>query len=215
MIFDEKLLFEAVRYALEEMTPPERDAFEERLADDQDAREALAVAVQLCETVKAAVDEMAENADNMADRRPREYFERSLAGSDLHAAQQAERRWRRPATLAAMALAASVLIAVIVVGTSRDRRLPNLASPTIDADRQLAVAWANSPAITELSEAGDVTDDADSINAESENADADENDGPSFDLVPTDKTDWLLEALTASQRHEPLFPPNSATRGEG
>jgi len=214
MIFDEKLLFEAVRYALEEMTPPERDAFEERLADDQDAREALAVAVKLCETVTATLDEMAENAENMANRRPREYFDRSFAVNDSHLATHVERRWRRRAAWTAMALAASVLIAVMVAGIGRERG-PNLASPSTDVDRQLAVVWANSPAITELSDVGDAADDANSVNAVLDSTEPDENDGPSSDLVPTDRTDWLLEALTASQRHEQLFPPHAATRGEG
>jgi len=44
----------AFSYAAGELTPPEAEQFELRLADDQEAREALARAVEMCQTVSAA-----------------------------------------------------------------------------------------------------------------------------------------------------------------
>lgn len=216
MMVDEEIFFEAVRYTLQEMSPPERDAFERLLADDQHARESLAFAVKLFEMTAGAFDELSQNT---ADGRPREYFDRSLA--EVNPQVAADHRWRRPSTWAAMALAASVLTAVIVLGVKRDRSLPSFTSARADADRQLAVAWAKSPALSEVSDAGevvddaDVADDADSVDTQFENIDAGGNDAPPFDIVPTDRTDWLLEALTASRRHERFFPTHAATRGEG
>ncbi|MGH7139463.1 MAG: hypothetical protein ACREHD_27270 [Pirellulales bacterium] len=160
---DETLAFEAMRYALEEMRPSERETFERQLLEDQAARKALVDAVAVCEVMK----EMFASADERANRRSGELIQpavnhRAERQSGIESAAVVDGLWQRRAVWASLALAASVMIAVVLSGVGRDRgrHALQLAQPAVgdnspsldgmsDSDRmsdrgkQLAVAWLN------------------------------------------------------------------------
>lgn len=214
----EDLLSTAVRYVLEEMTGDERAEFECRLVERQDAREAVAEAVALCQSAKRAIDTVMRDAampkvESAASRRSAEGV------SPLQSVAQDERVWRAPATWVAMAVAASIVLAVVMTGVggvnpfghkltngvspgdvSVDRRSPaseSLASAQADRSKQLAVAWLSFlPSPNEAALLADVTDaatadgedDADDGSAEDASLAGDELDGEGDVVALVDST---------------------------
>lgn len=106
----EDLLCTALRYVLDELTVEEKAEFECRLLGRQDAREAVAEAVALCQPAKHALDVVSRGAVPAADGRPAEGVAR------VQSASQLERVWRAPSAWAAMVVAASIVLAVVIAG---------------------------------------------------------------------------------------------------
>ncbi|HVA48898.1 MAG TPA: hypothetical protein VNH11_21205 [Pirellulales bacterium] len=193
---DEEPLFTAVRYVLEDLSPSQRDAFEQRLLEDQPTRECLVQAVKFCQVVgEGLLPAVEPGAWSEGEG------ERGVDGEPA----RAERHWPRRAAWASLALAASVLLAVFVIGTGDRHRLPVGDSSPGDPQRQLAVAWVNSAAIVESERATETRGAlADDIAATE---------------PPDDKTigtggDWLFEAVTAPQPSG-VPEPSTANHREG
>jgi hypothetical protein len=102
----------AFRYAAGELSPDESSAFEARLAEDQEAREAVAAAVELAAAVIAARPALPETLPFVAPRR---------------------HPWRWVATVAAAACVA------LVVWASRP---PGTTEPERDAAPDVALNWS-------------------------------------------------------------------------
>lgn len=121
----DELFFTAVRYALEELSPPARDAFEQRLLVDQQARECLAEAVSVsqfaCQGLRGAVEPAALVGSRATAGRPR----RAIVGTSL-------------------ALAASLLFVVGLAQLGKRGDLPTADTMRDERGRQLAVAWVTS-----------------------------------------------------------------------
>ena len=228
----EKLLLEALMYSLDDMPPQERKAFEQRLVTDQAAREAVAEAVLMCQITDRVLHEMtekrAEMAEKRADRRAAEFFDPAFSGpapgvptngaaGRVQSAAHVDGIWRRKAVWAALAVAASILVA-LVVGIGRERTMPDgngghIASAdgesNPDGGKLLAVAWLNSAALTGSPDdfANDevVTDEAAGDEAVSEDDDEvamlDTGGVDTTDTLESDASmpedDWLFEAVTA------------------
>ena len=111
----------AVRYVLGELPPAEAVAFEERLAVDQPAREAVALAVRLTEA-------LAES----------EMTARTPAETSAPVVALPSRRSRRR-LLAIVAAAAVVLLAVVI-------EAPRSARPVAADDARLAALWSETDA---------------------------------------------------------------------
>lgn len=139
----DELFFTAIRYALDELSPRARDAFEHRLIVDQQARECLVEAVAVCqhacEGMQAAVE-------------PAAFPQAALmqATADQAAAQPtvvADSRTnvpRRSVAWTCLALAASLLLAVGLSMFNQRGHLPVADTKSDEAGRQLAVAWVTS-----------------------------------------------------------------------
>ena len=122
-------------YAAGELTPGESEAFEARLADDQDAREALARAVELGHCVAAA--ESLEPAEVWSSHSVRRHSASGASGP----------QWARRLTWMAIGSAASLLVAALVAGSGVLPRLmeqfggqDNIVA--IDNTGELATAWS-------------------------------------------------------------------------
>ena len=207
-------LSEAMAYVLDELSPAEQEAFERRLIDDQDLRDAVVEVVGLCETVTSLQDA------NLQD--DGEIFPLHRCATNEDSRRDVPERlfaW------GAVALAASVMLAVVVAGLSRSRSM--VGSDDKDAQAQLAVVWANTPSLSERSEGGPVVDDVTGeamaiddagalIDESPDGDDEDENGldlGPADGGSPTDNGGWMYEALTDSRLHPALPPTTSETRG--
>lgn len=211
----EDLLATALRYVLEEMPSFERAEFECRLVERQDAREAVADAVALCQFGKQAIDHVMEDTEARANWRPAEFIE------PVRPASQLDRLWRAPATWAAMIVAASIVVAVVLTGVRSGNQFEhkpiagapdtasadtnasdadNSAGRRADQGKQLAVAWLNflpSPNGTALAvDATEIEDDALGVE-EDNNALAGDEDIMAFSDSGTTGSDWLFQAVTA------------------
>jgi anti-sigma factor RsiW len=238
----EKLLLEAVEYVLDDLPPAEREAFEARLADDQAAREAVAEAVVLCRSLRAALTELVEEQTGLSlcpdglGRPPHGEFSDSLSqsaraadgavlpGAALLPASSVERLWRRPAFWAATAIAASIALVVFVADVARG---PNLAQhPPAGAGRsgldasvaERSVDGEKELAVAWLNSASltDASDEAavseSAINSDDDLALVDAH-GDFVSPALSPESDWLFEAVTA-----PPVPPtgsNTPTPQEG
>lgn len=178
--FEDRLFFDAVLYVLDEMSPSDRAAFEQRLTEEEVAREALAGAVQFCQTLLRSTLV-------------------SPASINFAPAAHGKSRWRRPAIWgAAVAMAAGVL-AMALIGPARQEKAPSLDLAEADPGRQLAVAWANLASPAEATDDGEGVDEiaADPLSDEwLDDADVESDASSEREASPT--ADWLWEALTAS-----------------
>ena len=130
---DSELFWLAFRYSIGEMSPDEALDFEERLDFDQEAREAVAEAVEL-----GAATELAET------QLPEPYFILPwfLRPASLLAALERADVRERTAKVGGIALAAAACMALAIAGFSRfGRETSATLSPE---DRQLANIWATS-----------------------------------------------------------------------
>ncbi|HQU41343.1 MAG: hypothetical protein B7Z73_11030 [Planctomycetia bacterium 21-64-5] len=199
---NEEPLFTAVRYLLEELSPSQRDAFEQRLLEDQPTRECLVQAVKFCQVVGEGLRAEGWSEGETERRRDGE-------------TASAERQWPRRAAWASLALAAGLLLAVVVAGIG-NRHRPLAASSPGDPQRQLAVAWANSAAIVESVD-GRLGMNGEEIRMPTDERSTETSGALADDIAatepPDDKTigtggDWLFEAVTAPQ---PLGVPEPST----
>ena len=126
----DELFFTAVRYALDELSANARDAFEQRLLVDQDARECLAEAVAICQRARAGMDPAAEPA-----------IAAGLRTVDSRNSVESE---RRSILWTCLALAASLLLAVGLWGFGKRGDMPLVEKNADETGRQLAVAWLTS-----------------------------------------------------------------------
>ncbi|HEX7377541.1 MAG TPA: hypothetical protein VF278_10540, partial [Pirellulales bacterium] len=106
----EDLLSTALRYVLDELTVEEKAEFECRLLGRQDAREAAAEAVALCQPAKHALDIVSRGVTLAANGRPAEGV------VPVQPASRVERFWRTPAAWATLVVAASIVLAVVMAG---------------------------------------------------------------------------------------------------
>lgn len=106
----EDLLSTALRYVLDELTVEEKAEFECRLLGRQDAREAVAEAVALCQPAKHALDVVSRGVTLVANGRPAEGV------VPVQPASRVERFWRAPAAWTTMVVAASIVLAVVMAG---------------------------------------------------------------------------------------------------
>jgi hypothetical protein len=127
---DSTLQGTALRYAAGDLPPDEVEAFERRLADDQDARDALSEAVRLS---AAALGQAAPAPDRSFRTRLRARLGLSYRGPLAWSA------------LGAAVVAACALLAV----SAADRARPLPASPLVPADAAPTVASAEAPALPE------------------------------------------------------------------
>src|SRR5882724_11426732 len=114
-------------YAAGELESAEAEQFESRLADDQPAREALARAVELCQTVTAA------------ETQRRDYV--SPAAAQITPAAQAQVEWNQRLSWMAIGGLASLLVALLwtgVVGPTWQSAQRNYRS---FSKQNLAFAW--------------------------------------------------------------------------
>ena len=109
----QELAWLAFRYVSDELSVEETAAFEERLASDQAAREAVAEAVLLCEAVSA--------------------------GESVAPASVERRSWRQHLGWAAIGAAACLLL-VLAIRSGEQGFQPPVASTLTSAD--LALVWA-------------------------------------------------------------------------
>jgi hypothetical protein len=222
----DKLLFEAVLYVLDDMPPNDREVFEQRLLDEQAAREAVAEATRICEITYQALHEMDEMVGKRFDRGPTEFFDpefaiptsteptviSSISSAHVQTAEHVDGIWSRAAVWTAMAVAASILI-VIVAGVGRDRT-PRDGKPTDivssdgddlpdsdlpDQGKMLAVAWLNSASLNDATDE-DLNDDVGHDESMNDETPVDDEE---IALVEKDgpaqvpEADWLFEAVTA------------------
>jgi hypothetical protein len=186
--FDDPLFFDALTYVLDEMSPSDRDAFEKRLGDEQDAREAVTQAVWFCQRV---VSSQAESS----------WVTEILPAAPL------EKTWRRPAIWGAAAVAIAASVMALAVIENRKGAAPGVASAAKESGKQLAVAWArvSSPAEA-LGEGnpgeGDTGEGETDGERQLEGAN-NENEVPGS-TEPSPAVDWVLEALTASLSRGPV-----------
>jgi ferric-dicitrate binding protein FerR (iron transport regulator) len=124
-----ELDWSAFCYAAGELSPAEAEAFEQRLASDQAAREALARAVQLTQAVASA---------------------ESLVPVVL---RPASRDWGRRLAWMAIGSAASLLVAVLWMGGRNDTSTVIRQSPASQDQTALAAVWSQTR--DELSTASD------------------------------------------------------------
>lgn len=193
---DEKLAIDACRYVLEEMPASEREAFERRLLEEQTARKAVVDAVEVFQVMK----KMFAAAEERANWRPPEFIQPVATADNF---------WRRRALGVSLALAASVMIAVVLSGIGRDRQRHalQLAQPGVsdnssghdsmsdgmtDRGKQLAVAWLNFlPSPNDPTAALADDDDVDEV------ALVDPAAAPAGDTSASPTDDWLFQAVTA------------------
>lgn len=223
----DKLALDACRYALEEMSAPERESFECQLLEDQAAREAVAEAVAVLESVKNVFDS------------------RRAQPEPVLPAARGEDSGRRRAVWSVMALAASVMLAIVIFGIERGgpgRAVQvakidpakavsagssqkvfsddgSISDGLSDHSKQLASAWLSfvpSPADFMAETNGDsmVDDDVeatDDLEATSGTDDEQVALVDSIEMPAADASgDWLWEAVTASsdeQSSTALAPP--------
>lgn len=115
----------AFQYVNEELSPLEAEAFEERLACDQAAREAVAEAVLLCQAVAAG-----EKVELPAQRRT----------------------WLWPASWAAVGAAACLAVSMLIPPDSREPDQHAAQTSAADAaSADLALIWAQSGVLDEMS----------------------------------------------------------------
>jgi hypothetical protein len=178
--FDDALFFEAVVYVLDEMSPSERASFEQRLIEEQGVREMVAGAVQLCQKVMQA---------QLQSPRP----------LGLDPAVHEKSRLRRPAGWgAAVAMAAGVL-AMALIGPARKEKAPSVAVAEKDRAKELAVAWANLPALALATDDDAGVDELTTDPLSDEWLDyADVESDATGERQPSPAADWVFEALTAS-----------------
>lgn len=181
------LLWDAFRYVADELADDERGAFEERLAEDQAAREAVAQAVQLSQAVASV---SAETNSPAPPRRP------NLSRS------------RRSAVVlsAAAALAVCLLLAVGILFNGADKRGKRPVTETTSAETDRAGALL---ALWSSSEAGSLAfpqDDAENENQEQETIDSQYLE--SFDDSLDDFTvpDWMVSAVRGDVQQDELPP---------
>jgi len=187
-----ELDWSAFCYAAGEMSPAEATAFEDRLADSQPAREALARAVELAGAVAAA--ETLEPVV-LAGAGP-VYLGRSL--------------WGRRLTWMAVGAAASLLVAAVisgplsglssVSGLFRGRANSPLAEredhKSAARSRELAAAWSQTR--QELAVASDAglwfPDHLDAVGPETSDLSADDSDDATLAATPS----WLTAAVLSA-----------------
>ena len=122
--------WQAFCYVANELSPAERDQFEEQLAVDQVAREAVARAVDLARILAVAECHEATAV---------EVFPAPVA--------QADRHWARRVAWMSLGAAASLLVAVLVSSLATNPETSELvASPVQEASGELASAWTESRA---------------------------------------------------------------------
>ncbi len=131
---DREIDWQAFLYLSQEMSPAEIEAFEDLLAHDQEAREALAAAAVL--------------VGKLAIARP-------AAPETLRVAPTAKRGTRRVA--AAATIAASLLVCWLLV-----RNAPGPASPSGDEARELISYWSEAWSPGENDSADPTADDEES-----------------------------------------------------
>lgn len=207
---DARLALQAMSYVLGELPPSDQEAFEVRLIDDQLVREAVVDAVRVCEAMTRLEGE-------------EDLFPASLEFSKRTSVQTGTDRFF---AWGAVALAASVMAAVVVAGLNRAPSM--VASGNTDPQARLALAWASTPSVSDTSDETSETkaigsDDAgilDELGNEEDAATsdvfrADDSDVPPADSnVPAADSNWFYEALTASR--ERAVSPSTAPviRGE-
>lgn len=113
-----ELNWHAFRYIADEMDSAEREAFEDQLADDQQAREAVAEVVELTQSVVLAV-ESSPNTESTTQP-------------------------ARFAPLAWMSLGAALCLAVTLTLQPANPTVPSVASNDATANSELAEHWVSS-----------------------------------------------------------------------
>lgn len=169
------LHFTAFRYVADELSDAERLAFEEQLAVDQAAREAVAEAVALCERLAAAGPVSPG---------------RSLAVSVEQSRRRGGLAWRAAGLVAAMA----ACVAIVWWNAARQAIVPpgqpGIVAETHEAD-VLAVVWA------EAGEESAAEADDDAVDA------VEEEEAESAVLLAEREThvpDWLLTAVVDGEQ---------------
>jgi negative regulator of sigma E activity len=186
---DEPSLFwTAFRYVSDELTAPEAEAFEARLADDQSAREAVAQAVELSQTVVAAVPQMRPIEEPVVLAMPALVRE----------------RWMQPVGWLAAGAAACLALVIAYQSYWPSQAIEQRSSLSL-AQAGLAEAWA---------EAQEQADDA----ALAENDELNQDDAllpmAAIDLLARSEiSDEDLESLTPSWMLAAVSAEQGATSG--
>jgi hypothetical protein len=176
----EELAWLAFCYASDELSPEAASEFENRLAADQAAREALAEAALLISATQAALRE--------------EPYSVGAVSPAEHNAQHRNAQHGKKRSLGWIVVAAAACIAMVVVADGWIAR-QHRGQPVIavnDSDASLALAWADSQFPLDVgdrellagSEEYEYGDDTNSI------------------TVP----DWMLEAVSVRKASEPPAP---------
>lgn len=174
----------AFQYVAGEMSPPEADAFEARLLDDQHAREAVAAAVELCQAVEATCS-MASDA---------------VPATVLSASRSAT--WMVPAAWLTLGAAACLLVVASIhwLDSSTPPASKWVASSASEHDLELALAWSD---VRELQSQGFEADPAiDNDDDSLESSFSDEIESESSD--PLDAPSWIVNALAEREGESPL-----------
>ena len=176
---DHDLLWQAFCYANDELTPAEAAAFEERLAVDQAACEAVARAVEVCETVRAVPQEVTVLQE--------------VTGATCISIVRREATWMQPVGWLALG-AAACLAAVMAFQTWQ----PGAGATTAKAsDANLALAWVEAQA--ELPH--DLDYMSEDVSALADASDNEPVDGETVDDEVADDAghlppSWMLAALS-------------------
>jgi hypothetical protein len=140
----------AFQYVSDELSSEEAARFEERLADDQAAREAVAGAMLLVQAV--------------------------AAGATLVSPAATHRSWLQPAAWAGIGAAACLALVFVLRSPPRDEVQPVAVQPPPVSElssAELALVWAQSNALAEAMMADVLADDDTSLATESRDADRD------------------------------------------
>lgn len=167
---EHELDWQAFRYISGEMTPDEAAAFEDRLSEDQPARDAVCAAVGLSQTILAA-ETLAVRAD--------------LAAAPMPACQ-AQAKWSLKARWFALGAAACWFL-VIAIGAWR---LPD-APQSVSAE--LAQAWSDQMGTIELPAETEATAQ------ESFEVQSIETDEPLDPVLAAEVPGWMVEAVHSLQ----------------
>lgn len=193
-----ELAWEAFCYVSGEMTFAEEDVFEQRLAEDQAAREAVAEAVSIVQGVQAA--------------------ERWQA-AQVQAFPQPASRWTRVAAWSSLAAVAAAVLVMILTADHRANVAPSapplqasLDTPANTVDlavaKQLVVAWSQPESFP--SDLQDLLSPAPAV-ADDEIAELQDEELPSTEETGEAAFNWMLAAVSLDEmphRGTPLTEEN-------
>lgn len=189
-------------YVANELSAEERLAFEESLAIDQVAREALARAVELTRAVAAAG--------------PHDFPSHDFAASgaaETSVVVKASGNWTRRVSWMAIGAAASLLAAVLV-SSFGDRQPASawLNPDSVQSNRELAFAWSEARA--EIGPRESAWSDSELSELTDELAASYAPDHESPDSAAAETPSWMTAALLAQAEHSPDQPLHDALDGE-
>ena len=175
----------AFQYVAGEMSPPDAEAFETRLLDDQPAREAVAAAVELCQAVEATCSAPG----------------RAGAATTLPASRMSA-TWMAPAAWLAAGAAACLLVVASIQWLSAPNKSGEnrMARGSSDADLELALAWSDVRQLQSEGAEADAAIEPDDDSLASSFTDELESDSSAQFDAPS----WILNALAEREGESPL-----------